>query len=229
MSDPASIERARPCNGIDLLKLPKETSRELGELLDLIGDDPESEPHPSYHSMLSDVRFALTGYPDLVEWLDKAPRPVVVAKSVRRLQDATRQLASIIEGLDPESESLVNIHRFRLFDRDGQPPSSLKTVVRDLTKYVLPACAAAREQCAGLGESRGRPRREALRFLLRRLSEIFDRYFIEETQQPAEPVDLLRLDFIEVACSAAGIKLPRGRNAPREILRLARPSRKNRA
>lgn len=228
MAEATSTKRAKPSSGTDLLELSEKTCVELGEILGLTPEDPNAEPSPTYRSMLSDVRFELTGYANLVEWLDTGPRPTAVAASVRQLEMATKELASVIDTLVPEAESVVNIQRFCLFDRNGLPPASLNMVARDLGKYLLPACAAALEQCAGLGESRGRPRREALRVLLRRLTEIFDQYFVEDQQQTAEPVTFLRVEFLEVACGAAGIKLPRGKNAPSEILRLARPSRKNR-
>lgn len=159
-----------------------------------VGVDVRSEPDRALQ-LLGNVQEIRRTYAELEEEFDRRPSPAAVADAARKIGAASRALWTALgrQHLDSMTFQFLLLYR-----------ADLRATKSELLKVSRAAIRVA--SCFSVKNSRGRPKRVALRETVKRLTHVYDQFAVEPADR-ASLVEFVHAALTDIPHPQSGQKL----------------------
>ena len=213
------------------IHLSDDQAESLGYRLGFYSTDTKWEGFVDY------VELILSCYFTLANAIDNKPRAAHVRAAVSSLREEADAFLRHVSALDDVSGELLGrllevklLSKRHVLLKEALAPSQaaqekISLLIPYLKEEFIPACDATVSALDGV-DSRGRPKREALRITIYLLCDVFNHYFNSELLEVESVVEEgsgerqlrrkgFQVDFVSTALGAAGISHPKGEELAR--------------
>ena len=148
-------------------------------LLDLLGIDPDDPEDVDVGLILSDIAIFLGAYPGLLQATDNAPRPANYIFEIGDPSDKNAPKTGLVYDANNLLQILCNTSQW-VSDAYTAAGYDIHDIERELGRFIDASCKVIQGMKKTKKESRGAPKKEALKSIINHLNWVFDKYYQTE-------------------------------------------------